>query len=562
MRDVMIRRYLPALLLFGLLLLHIAGPLTAQGAPDQINIALSRLSGQVNRNVQLSDLDNWRWAQDLYPDMSLGCPQPDTAYAQVVTQAYKFLLTYEGVTYDYRVSANGSVVILCGVIGGSDQAGATPTAVSADDIDLTVGCPSPEPGVIYLPQRMTTDIQARVAAGPPIIQRSEPSDTGMALGEIPALAIVRTTAGPVCADGQLWWQVDYDGRIGWTVEGRDGSYWLEPVPALPIPANLPLISAANAVGLSEISRIEGNLTGRLAAAPNGRTLAATGGLGTTGVWLFDLTALDTLPNLLRGPVPMTDLAYSPDGSLILLGDARGGIRIWSVDPQAPVLERWFDQAHETVTRVVAFSSDGQTVASTGDTAMTAAVVNKETAILLWDIEAVRQVAALGGHTAPVQALAFSPDGALLASASADNTVRLWNPTDAAAAPAVLEGHAAPVQALAFSPDGALLASAAQDGSVIIWDVAARAVAQTVQASGAAIQALAFSPDGALLAGAGGDTISSDFAIRLWDAANSAELGRLTGHTAAVSDLTFVNNGALLVSASADKTLRFWGISAG
>jgi sugar lactone lactonase YvrE len=539
-----------------LLLLLPVMTVSAQGAPDQINIALQRLSGEVNRNVTLSDLSNWRWAQDLYPDLSLGCPQPDTAYAQVVTQGYRFLLTYQGVVYDYRVSSDGNTVILCSQTSEAELTQATATPVRADAVDTSVGCPEPEPGVVYLPRRLTTEIQARVVTGPPIVQRSEPSDNGTVTGEIPAQAIVTIIAGPVCADGQVWWQVDYDSRTGWTVEGRDGSYWLELVPALPLPANLAPLSAENAGEVVELARAEANVIPALAVYQN--RVAVPGGAGTTGVWLYDLAALNTAPNLLRGSAQLTSIASSPDGSLLLLGDAQGGIRLWSTDPQTALLERWFDQGHETVTTAVAFAPDGNTVASAGDVAVTGAAVEKANAVLLWDVEAVQQSFALSGHTAAVNTLAFSPDGALLASAGADNTIRLWNPADGASV-AVLEAHTAAINALAFSPDGMLLASGSSDGMVILWDVAARTLANTPQEAGSAVRVLAFSPDGALLASAGGDDITQDYAIHIWDAVSGEELASLAGHTDRVGGLAFNAEGTVLISVSSDKSVRFWGV---
>jgi hypothetical protein len=528
----------------------------AQGAPDQINIALNRLSAEVGRTVAINNLEDWRWAQDLYPDLSLGCPQPDTAYAQVATQGYKFLLTYGGVIYDYRVSADGNVAILCSQVGEGESAAATPTPANADTIDTSVGCPNPEPGVVYLPQRLTTGIQARVVDGPPIVQRSEPSDTGAVSGEIPAQAVVNIATGPVCADGQVWWQVDYDGRIGWAVEGRDGNYWLEMIPALALPANLAALTAENATQIAELSRVESNVIPGLAAAPDTNTVAVLGGVGTNGVWLYDLAALDTAPRLLRGTVQFTDVNYGADASVLLLGDARGGIRLWSTDPQTTLLERWFDQGYETLTSAVALAPDAQSAASAGDVAITGVEIEKSNAILLWNIEDVRQQFALGGHTGAVNALAFSPDGALLASASDDTTVRLWNPADGSEV-ATLEGHDAPVLALAFSPDGTQIVSADSNGAILLWDVASEE-STALQESGAAVAALAFNTDGTLLASAGGDDVSQEYAINVWDLAAGESLIQLAGHTNVVGGLAFSGNA--LVSVSEDKTVRFWGVA--
>jgi len=34
--------------------------------------------------------------------------------------------------------------------------------------------------------------------------------------------------GPWCGDEHLWWQVNYNDKIGWTAEGEGSVYWLEP----------------------------------------------------------------------------------------------------------------------------------------------------------------------------------------------------------------------------------------------------------------------------------------------------------------------------------------------
>lgn len=58
--------------------------------------------------------------------------------------------------------------------------------------------------------------------------RTEPA-TGEVIGQLQPGASFLILAGPVCANGLYWWQVDnYNGLVGWTAEGDNGQYWLEP----------------------------------------------------------------------------------------------------------------------------------------------------------------------------------------------------------------------------------------------------------------------------------------------------------------------------------------------
>jgi uncharacterized protein YraI len=81
-----------------------------------------------------------------------------------------------------------------------------------------------------LPPRLTVGGQGRVTPGAPNKIRSVPTLAGAQIGNIPGEGIFSVIGGPQCADGFLWWQVNYQGVTGWTANGDGTEYWVEPYP--------------------------------------------------------------------------------------------------------------------------------------------------------------------------------------------------------------------------------------------------------------------------------------------------------------------------------------------
>ncbi len=83
-----------------------------------------------------------------------------------------------------------------------------------------------------LRSQLMPGMQARVTYDPPNANtvRATPGEAGAPIGEIPPGGVFTVLAGPQCAiGGMTWWQVNYNGLVGWTAEGIPGQYWLEPV---------------------------------------------------------------------------------------------------------------------------------------------------------------------------------------------------------------------------------------------------------------------------------------------------------------------------------------------
>jgi hypothetical protein len=88
----------------------------------------------------------------------------------------------------------------------------------------TVVCPG------ALPSRLVIGEQGKVTPGAGKNVRSEPSTGAELVGQIPGEDTFYVNDGPVCADGYTWWMVSSNEVYGWTVEGDNEDYWLEPYP--------------------------------------------------------------------------------------------------------------------------------------------------------------------------------------------------------------------------------------------------------------------------------------------------------------------------------------------
>ncbi len=80
------------------------------------------------------------------------------------------------------------------------------------------------------PSYLTVGGQGRVTPGLPNKVRNAPGTAAAAVGSIPGDAIFSVIGGPRCVDGYLWWQVNYNGLVGWTASGSGTEDWVIPYP--------------------------------------------------------------------------------------------------------------------------------------------------------------------------------------------------------------------------------------------------------------------------------------------------------------------------------------------
>jgi eukaryotic-like serine/threonine-protein kinase len=274
----------------------------------------------------------------------------------------------------------------------------------------------------------------------------------------------------------------------------------------------------------ELRRLTGprNMMGHIALAfsPDGMTLAAGGHGNSVNLWD---TATWSPRRVLEGYADsVNDADFSPDGRLLATACGDGTIRLWDVPTGATV---WTVQGHQKA-GTVAFAPDGRSVASGGE---------GEKAAKVWDVKTGAEIASFTGHSHGVHDLAFSPDGQTIASVGGtyrgpnSAEVKLWDAMTGHES-ASLDGHTSLVTAVAYFPGGRRLATASDDRTIKLWDTVTHEDVFTLRGHTSGVVSLAISHDGRQIVSG-----SIDYSAKTWSTAapDPATAGELSFRRAAV-----------------------------
>jgi hypothetical protein len=228
------------------LVLGMLVPVLAQEQPPrtQTQAAVLRALGERigNPNLALPNITRLEWAYGDYAYIvSLGCAA--APFSPPVAGGWqRFVLTYQGQSYVYLIANDATNLIPCTL-----ENTPTPIPLATTLLPTTTANPLATPvigggtagtlggnAVCALPPRLVVGAAGRVTPGEPNWVHAEPRRSSPKTGEILGLGVFSVLAGPFCdpATGMNYWQVQYAGQQGYTSEGLNSEYWIEPTQVL------------------------------------------------------------------------------------------------------------------------------------------------------------------------------------------------------------------------------------------------------------------------------------------------------------------------------------------
>lgn len=338
------------------------------------------------------------------------------------------------------------------------------------------------------------------------------------------------------------------------------------------------------------------------AAPSGGLVPNGGAAGPEAITPDNLDRLNNLTEIKLSSF-MTSLKFSPDGKLLAVGTAKGGL-VFDMASQQQVATF----AENTPLFGLAWSPDSKLVVG-----VPGAMANGK--LVIWDVTANAEASLLSGKLAGQTAFAFSPDGTQAASGGSSGAVTIWNLSsgDTVASFNVTEAGAdgsagqPKVSSVTYTADGKTLIVGAVGAAdeTLLWDLSggkalpkptpgnhvAGPIATALFAPGDMghvywwsrgdvvavdlasdqetgrlttediIQSAAFTPDGKLLAvgSAGTQNGAVSPLVKLWNVSTGQDARVLTGLPQIPIAMAFSPDGSKLALAIAGQGISIWGL---
>ena len=286
-------------------------------------------------------------------------------------------------------------------------------------------------------------------------------------------------------------------------------------------------------------------------SPDGKTIATGSSDDTVKLW--DAT-IGSLKNTIiePGTIGVSSVAFSPKDAILAVGGYSSTIRLWDLEKKTCI--RTF-KGHKDNVPSIAFSPDGNTLATAGDAS--------DSAIMLWDLRAAKHRTTIKEHTSAVTCLTFSPDGKTIASGGRNGDGYLWD-AQTGEHKATLKEHYDGMHFITYTSDGSTIITGGQDMSVHLWEGRQRllqtrtrkpksSIGLTTTSGVSRIHSMAYSPDGNFIAATG----RNKWDLILWNARTGRRVNVHSNPSHRSWRVVFSPDGSILAEADHTLKIRLW-----
>ena len=416
-------RYLWLIFLLCLSVIPVQAQDTFPAPPPGFFDALSDLGVRVGKSFSISCsnpsdgtscrasdplIQDWEWSFEVYPDTGIGCPQAfPGGVTATPTRAYRYMILYNGVEYEYRQNADRTGLFLC-TQNGREEAfqGVTNAAVQ---------CPTIPRLIVGQPARVTDE------NGVPNNIRDGAGRSNNKIGEIPAGAMFTVMGGPTCTADLVWWQINYNGVVGWTAEGDAEDYFVEPIRPLSYPT-AQAVTPLNAAQLVQLG--SQNLTFAPLSMDYAPLLDYMAFARPDGVGLYSAAAPISVPG--QTGFNITLVEFNPNATMIAAAEYNSStdvsqVRVWTINPGNPAPTftiKWVMPNPGRLAGDLEFSPNGQRLAVSNSN-------GTNNIVQIYDVANGSTLSTLT-HTGYPHALSFNTDGTRLAVATTDAKIHIWD----------------------------------------------------------------------------------------------------------------------------------------
>nr|MBA2306969.1 WD40 repeat domain-containing protein [Candidatus Dependentiae bacterium] len=195
-------------------------------------------------------------------------------------------------------------------------------------------------------------------------------------------------------------------------------------------------------------------------------------------------------------------------------------------------------------------------------------------IALCEVSTGKKLHILKGHSSFINSVAFSPDGRTVLTGSHDTTARLWDVETGKQLWVIDRHRSTDVSSVAFSPDSKRILIGSEDGKSHLWDIKTEELLRefTIEERRGPVLCVAYSPKGTTVATGGFYFVDQqnptpgyvvmDYAVRLWNTETGELVQELIGHRDNVTSVAYSPNGKRILTGSFDKTVRLWNTKTG